>query len=95
MCGLVTFFVNFVNQLFQVAHAAVDRVDVLMIDNVVAAILAARWIARREPDDVRAYAFDVVEFLSNSVEIADAIVVGIFIGSRDLHVIFNMTPNVQ
>ncbi len=67
--------VNFVDKQIKVLVAAVDGIDVNERGDIVAAVFSARRIERREPDRVDAQALEVVEFLGDAFQIADAVAV--------------------
>ena len=53
------------------------RVDVFVIGDVVAIIGVRGGIQRAEPDRVGAEAFDVIQFLQHTVQVADAVAVSV------------------
>ncbi len=59
----------------EVAQRAVDRIDVLVIGNVVAVVAHGRRIERQQPDRIHAEALDVVELLGQPRKIAEAVAV--------------------
>ena len=70
----------------EVIERAVVRMHVPVIGNVVAIIALRRWVERQQPDGVDAQFLNVIEFLDQPREIADAIAVGIVEG-LDVHLI--------
>ncbi len=68
-------FFCFLDKCIEILQRSVHRIDVQVIQDVVAKIDLRRWEARSDPDGIDAELFQIVEFGSNAVEIADAVVV--------------------
>ena len=62
---------------FKVVEIAIVRVDGRVVSDVVTVVLQRRREERHEPDGVDTQFLQIVEFLSEAAEIADAIAVGI------------------
>ena len=63
-------------QVLEVGHAAVLRVDAVVIGDVVA-VVAGRGVDRHQPDAADAERLQVVELGGDAVEVADAVAVGV------------------
>ncbi len=67
--------VHLLDKQIKVLAVAVDRIDVNKRGDIVAAVLAARRIERREPERARAQTLHVVELLRHALQIAHAVAV--------------------
>ena len=63
------------HQPAHVAHRPVGRVDVVVVGDVVAVVLAGARVERQEPQRVDAEILEIVELLGQAGEIADAVAV--------------------
>ena len=70
-------FVGAVQHLLKLLQSAVVRMDVLVIRNVIAVIRVGRRIDRTEPDSVHAERLDVLQFVVDTVQVADPIPVSV------------------
>lgn len=69
--------VRFGEQLVHVIHRAEDRVDGLIVGNVIAIVVLRRLIDRAQPDHIHAEIGNVIESARDALEIADAVAVRI------------------
>jgi hypothetical protein len=69
-------------QRVEIRERAEDRVDVLVVGDVVAVVVLRRRVDRREPDDVDAERGEVVEMGGDPGQVADAVAVGVGEGAR-------------
>ena len=60
--------------IFQVTE---ERIDVLIIGNIVTIVILGRLKHRRQPDGIHAQALDVIQLLGNAPDIAQAVTVGV------------------
>ena len=65
------------DQLVELRQRAEQRVDVLVVADVVAVVGLRRGVDRREPQDVDAEVGQVVQPLQDAAEVADAVAVGV------------------
>ena len=68
-------------ELDKIAERAVARIDAVVIGDVVAVILARRRLKRHQPDRADAKTVQIVKPAQQSLEIADAVSIGIHIGA--------------
>jgi hypothetical protein len=68
--------VCFVYEFFEVIECAVVGVDGIIVDYVIL-VISRRWMYGHKPYSVEAHLFDVIKLGGYSVEIADAVVVGV------------------
>ena len=66
----------------EVVHGAQSRVDVAVVDHVVAAVRQIGGVERGEPDGVHAEALQVVHFLGDAGDVADAVAVNVLEAAR-------------
>ena len=66
----------------EVVHGAQSRVDVAVVDHVVAAVRQIGGVERGEPDGVHAEVLQVVHFLGNAGDVADAVAVNVLEAAR-------------
>jgi hypothetical protein len=64
-------------QPVQVGQAAEERVDVLVVADVVTVVVLGRRVDRGEPQHVDAQRHEVVEVGGDAVQVADAVAVGV------------------
>jgi hypothetical protein len=64
-------------QLVEVGQRPEQRVDVLVVGDVVAVVVLRRAVDRRQPDHVGAQPRDVVEVVDDAPQVADAVAVGV------------------
>src|SRR6202043_2575850 len=69
-------------ELDEVAERAVARIDAVIVGYVVAVVLAGRRLERHQPDRGDAEPLQVIEAPKQSLEIADAVAIGIHIGAN-------------
>src|SRR5262245_29976966 len=70
-------FVCGVQKTLEVIKGPVARVDVAVVRYVVAVVAKRRWKERKEPEAIDAKSFEIVEFLDEPWEIADAVRVSV------------------
>jgi len=70
------------HERLEVGERAVDRIDVVVVGDVVAEVRARRGIDRRQPDRVGTELLDVVEPRGDAGQVADAIAVRVLEGAR-------------
>ena len=68
------------DELLEILHRPVVRVEGAVLGDVVAIVALRRWIKREQPEAGHAQRLQVVELLQESTEIAEAVVVGIVEG---------------
>ena len=68
--------VSFVQQVLEIIHRPVFGIDTVIIDDVVSMIRRG-GVDRHEPDGIDAERFEIIQFLGDAVEIADAVVVAV------------------
>ena len=66
-------FVCGVQKTPEVIEGPVARVDVAVVRDVVSIVAEGRWKERKEPEAIDAKSFEIVEFLDEPWEIADAV----------------------
>jgi len=69
-----------VRELDEVAERTIGRIDVVIIGDVVAVVLAGRGLERHQPDRVDAEAGEVIEPPAQAGKIADAVAVRVHVG---------------
>ena len=69
------------SELDEIAERAVARIDAVIVGDVVAVVSAGRRLKRHQPDRRHAEPVQIVEPPHQSLEIADAVAVGIHIGA--------------
>src|SRR5215213_7790691 len=69
--------VRFVYELAEVFARPVLRMDLAVVGDVVAVVLARRWVEWQQPDRVDPEILQIVEFLSDAAQVAGAIPVAI------------------
>ena len=74
--------VDTLQQAIKVGQRAEHRVDVVVVGDVVAVVRLRGGVDRREPQDIHAQGFQVVELGADALEVAEAISVGVFEGAR-------------
>jgi hypothetical protein len=72
-----------VRQLDEITQRPVAGIDRVMVGDVVAVVLAGRFLERHEPDRVDAQPVEVIEAPLQALEVADAVAGGVHVG---LHV---------
>ena len=65
----------------EIAERAVARIDAVIVGNVVAVVSAGRRLKRHQPDRGDAEPVQIVQPPQQSLEIADAVTVGVHIGA--------------
>jgi len=70
-------FVGFVDNLVEVVQIAEDRVYIAIIGYVVTEVGHGRLEERRNPDGIHAKGFHIRELLADTLQIADAVAVGV------------------
>ena len=70
----VTFFC-LCNQTIHILHGAKTWINVIIIGNIVSLVCQWRTIARRKPDDIHSKILQIIQFLYNSRQIADSVIV--------------------
>ena len=65
------------DQLVELLEGAEERVDVVVVGNVVAVVGHRRAVDRTQPDDVDTEQLEVVEMVQDSAEVADAVTVAV------------------
>jgi len=73
---------GFPDQVIEIGESTVQGIDGFIIGNVVAEINLGRRETRSDPDGVDAEIVEVIEFGSDSVQIADAVTVAVGETSR-------------
>src|SRR5258708_39340331 len=68
-------------ELDEIARGAVARIDAVIVGDVVAVILAGRWLERHQPDRGDAEPVQVIQPPQQAFEVADAVTVGVHIGA--------------
>ena len=68
-------------ELDEIAERAVARVDAVIVGNIVAVVLAGRGLERHQPDRGDAKAMQIIQPAQQSLEITNAIAIGIHIGA--------------
>ena len=85
--------VSALQHFFECLHAAEFRRDVPVIGNIVAAVRPGGWVDGGKPDAVAAQTFDVVQLFVHAPQVAHAVAVAVFEGSRpDLVKHFVLVP---
>ena len=79
---LQTALVRFGKQLVHILQGAEQRIDILIIGNIVAVVVLRRLVDRGEPHHVHAEVGEVVETAGDALQVADAVAVGILEGTR-------------
>ena len=72
----VSFF-RLCNQLFHVRKCSEDRVDILIIGNIVAIIVHRRTVNGRKPDRIDTQFFQIRQSFNNALQISDSIPVAV------------------
>ena len=70
------------DQLVELLERAEQRVDALVVADVVAVVGLRRGVDRREPQDVDAEVAQVVQPLQDAAQVADAVAVGVLERAR-------------
>src|SRR5262245_38886778 len=70
------------SELDEIADRAIARVDAVIIGHVVSLVAMGRDLERHQPDSGHAKAMQVVQPAHQSLEVADAVAVGIHVGSN-------------
>jgi hypothetical protein len=65
----------------KVAQRAVARIDAIIVRDIVAVVLAGRRLERHQPDRRDAEALQIVQPAQQSLEVADAVAIGVHIGA--------------
>ena len=68
---------GFLHEILEILDVAVRRVDGIVVGNVVAIIAQRRRIKWQQPDCRHAQFFEVVQFLDQALEVADAIAIAV------------------
>src|SRR3954463_16433468 len=68
-------------ELDEVAQSTVPGIDAIIVGDVVAVVLARRWLERHQPDRGDAEALQIIQPAQQSFEVADAVAVGIHISA--------------
>ena len=68
---------RFAQETFEIAQAAIGRIDAAIIGNIVAVVAQRRGIERHDPNRGRSEILDVVKLFGEAGEIADAVIVEI------------------
>ena len=63
--------------MIKILQRAVHGIDIHVVGNVITEVHLGRRIARCEPDRVYTEVLEIVEFCSDSLEIADAVIVAV------------------
>ena len=71
-----------VSELDEIADRAVARIDAVIIRDVVAVVAMGRDLERHQPDRRDAETMQVVKTAHQTLEVADAVAVGIHVGSN-------------
>ncbi len=74
--------VRFGEQFVHVFHRAEQRIDGLIVGDVVAVVVLRGLVYRRQPQHVHAKVREIVESAGDALQIADAVAVGILEGPR-------------
>ena len=70
-----------VGELDEIAQRAVARIDAVIVRDVVAVVLAGRGLERHQPDRGDAKPVQIIQPPQQSLEIADAVAIGVHIGA--------------
>ena len=65
------------DQLVQVGQRAEQRIDVLVVADVIAVVIHRRPVDRAHPDDVHTQALQVIQTAKHAPQISDAVAVGV------------------
>src|SRR6478735_3508865 len=65
------------DDLVEVLEGAEERIDVLVVADVVAVVVLRAAVHRREPHDVHAELDEMVDALQHAAQVADAVAVGV------------------
>src|SRR6266540_662214 len=71
-----------VGEFDKIADCAVARIDAVIIGHVVAVIAMGRDLERHQPDGRDAETMQIIETAHQTLEVADAVAVGIHVGSN-------------
>ena len=69
--------VSFLEKDLEVTEVAVDRIDLVVIGDVVAVILERRWIEREQPERRDAEVLEVIELLGETGKVANAVSIAV------------------
>src|ERR1700733_10270471 len=68
-------------ELDEVAKRAISRIDAVIVGDVIAIVLAGRWLERHQPDRGDTEALQIIQPAQQPLEIADAAAVGVHVGA--------------
>ncbi|VUX29450.1 Uncharacterised protein [Bifidobacterium pseudocatenulatum] len=83
---LQTALVRFGKQLVHILQGAEQRIDILIIGNIVAVVVLRRPVDRAQPHHVHAEVGQIVKTAGDALQIADAVAVRVLEGTR-IHLI--------
>ena len=70
------------DELVEVVEAPEERVDVLVVGNVVAVVVLRRAVGGAQPDDVHTERIEVVQAADDAGDVADAVTARVLEGAR-------------
>ena len=79
---LQTALVRFGKQLVHILQRAEQRIDILIIGNIVAIVILRGPVDRGQPQHVHAEVGQIIETAGDALQVADAVAVGILEGTR-------------
>jgi hypothetical protein len=71
-----------VGEFDKIADRAVTRIDAVIVGHVVAVVAMRRDLERHQPDGRDAETMQIIETAHQTLEVADAVAVGIHVGSN-------------
>lgn len=75
-------FVCGCNHGVEVVHGSQTRIDIAIVDDVVAAVRQVGGVERAQPDGVHAERLEIGDFLGDACDVAKSITVGVFEATR-------------
>jgi hypothetical protein len=69
-------FAGFRYKIFEIIHSSILRIDFIIICNIVT-VIRRGWVNGHQPDGVDSKRLDVIQFLGDTIEIADPISIGV------------------
>ncbi len=69
--------VHFFQHFLPIGQAAEFGHDVLVVADIVAVVVVGRSVNRRQPDHVDAQLFEVIQFVDDAAQVADAVAVAV------------------
>ena len=68
---------GFGNERFHILHGSVQEIDIVIISNIVSVVRLGRNVEGGNPDRADSKALQVIQFGNDSLQVADAVTVGI------------------